>query len=165
MRFSIDNIICWNIVNINNYNTFTNLHIRKIFTANTVFSIVTSRCLVVGSINATQDSKRRLRPPSHDCRLTDWLTDRATLWLAVYRQSIRLGAKPLETRDQRKTNSVILIRKRRFEDHDQRIYFQFNPCRHNPHVASSLTRGLVCLLLISLAKADVLVIYLETRTA
>jgi hypothetical protein len=55
---------------------------------------------------------------------------KGTLRLAVYRQSVRPGVKPLET-------------------HDQRFYFiflQLNPCIHSPHVTSSLTRRWVCLL-------------------
>jgi hypothetical protein len=48
------------------------------------------------------------------------------LWLAVYRQSVLLGAKPLETHDQ--------------------IFFQLNLCDHRPYVTSSLKRGWVCLL-------------------
>jgi hypothetical protein len=56
---------------------------------------------------------------------------RVTLWLAVYRQSLRLGVKPLE-------------------DHEQ-IFFKMNPCCHSPCVTSSLMRGWVCLLWICLA--------------
>jgi hypothetical protein len=43
---------------------------------------------------------------------------RVTLRLAVYRQSVRLGAKPLET-------------------HSQIFVFQLNTCGHNPYVTSS----------------------------
>jgi hypothetical protein len=49
------------------------------------------------------------------------------LRLAVYRQTVRLGAKPLEA-------------------NDQRLFFQLNPCGHSPYVTSSVTRGYVCLL-------------------
>jgi hypothetical protein len=52
---------------------------------------------------------------------------RVTIRLAVYRRSIRLGVKTLET-------------------HDQQFIFQLNTCGHSPHVTSSLTRGWVCLL-------------------
>jgi hypothetical protein len=52
--------------------------------------------------------------------------------LAVYRQTIRLGAKPLE-------------------DHDQRFFLQLNTCGYNPYVTSSLRRGWVCLLWIRFA--------------
>jgi hypothetical protein len=51
-----------------------------------------------------------------------------TLRLAVYRPSVLLGDKPLET-------------------HDQQI-FQLNTCFHIPYVTSSLTRGCVCLKLL-----------------
>jgi hypothetical protein len=46
---------------------------------------------------------------------------RVTLRLAVYRKSVRLGVRPLET-------------------HDQRFFFQTNSCRNIPYVISSLTR-------------------------
>jgi hypothetical protein len=56
---------------------------------------------------------------------------RVTLWLAVYRQSARLGVKRLETHDQN--------------------FFQLNPSRNCPYVTSSLMRRWVYLLLICLA--------------
>jgi hypothetical protein len=59
---------------------------------------------------------------------------RATLRLAVYRQSVRLSAKPLEVHDQ------IYI-----------FLLQLNPCCRNPYGTSTLTRGLVCLLWIGFA--------------
>jgi hypothetical protein len=46
---------------------------------------------------------------------------RVTLRLAVYRQRVRLGAKPLE-------------------DHDQRYFWHLDPCGHSPYVTFSLTR-------------------------
>jgi hypothetical protein len=47
---------------------------------------------------------------------------KVTLRPAVYRQSVYLGVKPLET-------------------HDQRFYFlQLSPCANSPYVTSSLTR-------------------------
>jgi hypothetical protein len=52
---------------------------------------------------------------------------RVTLRLAVYRQSVRLGAKLLEA-------------------HHQRFFFQLDPCGYSPCVTSSLTRGWVSLL-------------------
>jgi hypothetical protein len=48
-----------------------------------------------------------------------------TLRLAVYRQSVRLGVKPLKT-------------------HDQSFFFQLNSCGNSPYVTSSLTRSWVC---------------------
>jgi hypothetical protein len=66
---------------------------------------------------------------------------RVTLQLAVYRQSVRLGDKPLETHDQ-----YILS------------FFQRNPCGYNPYVTPSLTRRRVCRLqlLLALARAVIL---------
>jgi hypothetical protein len=49
---------------------------------------------------------------------------RVTLRLAVYRQSVRLGTKPLETHNQ--------------------YFFQLKTYECNPYVTSSLTRGWVC---------------------
>jgi hypothetical protein len=54
--------------------------------------------------------------------------------LAVYRQSVRSGAKPLETHDH--------------------YFFQLNTCCYNPYVTSSLTRGWVCRLQLLLALAS-----------
>jgi hypothetical protein len=51
------------------------------------------------------------------------------LRLAVYRQSVRLGTKPLE-------------------DHDQKS-FQLNPSSHSPYITSPLTRGWICLAFLS----------------
>jgi hypothetical protein len=51
---------------------------------------------------------------------------KVTLRLAVYRQSVHLGVKPLETHDQ--------------------TFFQLNSCGNRPYVTSSLKRGWVCLL-------------------
>jgi hypothetical protein len=62
---------------------------------------------------------------------------KVTLRLALYRQSLRLGAKPLETHDQR--------------------FFQLNPCDHSPYVTCSLPRRWVCLVWICLAFCHVYV--------
>jgi hypothetical protein len=59
---------------------------------------------------------------------------RVTLRLTVYRQSVRLGAKPLES-------------------HDQRC-FQLNNCGYNPYVTSFLRRGWVCRLQLLLVLAS-----------
>jgi hypothetical protein len=62
---------------------------------------------------------------------------KVTLRLAVYRQSVCLGVKPLET-------------------HDQRFFFlQLNPCDISPYVTSSLMRRWVCLLWMCLAFCQV----------
>jgi hypothetical protein len=59
---------------------------------------------------------------------------RVTLRLVVYRQSVRLGAKPLEAHDQRY------------------IFWQLNPCGRSPYVtSSSLRRRWVRLLWIGFA--------------
>jgi hypothetical protein len=61
---------------------------------------------------------------------------RVTLRLVVYRQSVCLGDKPLET-------------------HDQQFYFKLNPCGYGAYVTSSLMRGRVrrsLLLLVSPAQ-------------
>jgi hypothetical protein len=60
---------------------------------------------------------------------------RVTLRSAVYRQSVRLGAKPLETHDQ--------------------YFFRLNTCGYSPYVTSSHQRGWVChlKLLLNLASA------------
>jgi hypothetical protein len=62
---------------------------------------------------------------------------KVTLRLAVYRQSVRLGVKPLETHDQ--------------------ISFQLSLCGNSPYVTSSLTRRWICLLWICLAFCQVYV--------
>jgi hypothetical protein len=53
-----------------------------------------------------------------------------TLRLAAYRKSIHLGAKPLES-------------------YDERFFFPLNPCGHSPCVTSSLTRGWPCQVYVS----------------
>jgi hypothetical protein len=52
---------------------------------------------------------------------------KVTLRLAVYRQSLRLGVKPLE-------------------DSRPDFFFQLNSCGNSPYVTFSLTRRFVCLL-------------------
>jgi hypothetical protein len=64
-----------------------------------------------------------------------------TLRLAVYRQSIRLGDKPLDTI----------------------FFFQLSTCGHNPYVTSSLTRGRVCRLRLLLALASAVILKYESR--
>jgi hypothetical protein len=68
--------------------------------------------------------------PLERANLSHWTAPvkvRVTLQLAVYRQSVRLGVKPLEC-------------------HYQRFFFQLNPCGNSPYVTSCLTRTFVCLL-------------------
>jgi hypothetical protein len=61
--------------------------------------------------------------------------------MAVYRQSVRLGDKPLET-------------------HDTKIIFFFQPntCVYNPYVTFSLTRGWVCRLQLLLVLASAVIL-------
>jgi hypothetical protein len=61
---------------------------------------------------------------------------KVTLRLAVYCQSFRLGAKPLE-------------------DHEQNSFFQLNPCRHSPYVTFCVTIGWVCLSWMCVALSNV----------
>jgi hypothetical protein len=83
-----------------------------------------------------------------DCLITNSLLQQSalkvkakdTLWLVVYRQSVRLGTKPLETHDQR--------------------FFQLNPCGHNPYATHCLMRSWVYFLWICLAFCQVYVSHL-----
>jgi hypothetical protein len=54
------------------------------------------------------------------------VTVRVNLWLAVYHQSVRLGAKPV------------------WYPGSMFFFFQLNTCGYNPHVTSFLTRRWVC---------------------
>jgi hypothetical protein len=56
----------------------------------------------------------------------------------VYRQSVRLGPKPLETHDHH--------------------FFQLNSCGYSPYVTHSLTRGWVCRLQLLLALANAVIL-------
>jgi hypothetical protein len=69
---------------------------------------------------------------------------KVTLRLAVYRQSVRLGVKSLETHDQR--------------------FFQESSCSHSPYVTPSLTKRWVCLLWICLAFRQVYVSHIQHVT-
>jgi hypothetical protein len=67
------------------------------------------------------------------------LSVRVTLRLAVYRQSVRLGDKPLET-------------------HDQNFFSQQNTCDYRP-----LTRRWVCCLQLLLVLASAVILGFESR--
>jgi hypothetical protein len=69
---------------------------------------------------------------------------RVTLRLAVYHQSVRLGANSLEA-------------------HDQRYFFQLNPSGHIPSVTSSLTGRWVCRLHLLLIFASAVILRSESR--
>jgi hypothetical protein len=64
--------------------------------------------------------------------------------LVVYRQSVSLGDKPLET-------------------HEQYFFFQLNTCGHSPYITSSLTRGWVCRLQLLLDRAGAVILRSESR--
>jgi hypothetical protein len=65
---------------------------------------------------------------------------RVTLRLAIYRQSVRLGDKPLETHD------------------DSNFSFKLNTCGYSLYITSSLTRGWVCRLQLLLALASAVIL-------
>jgi hypothetical protein len=69
---------------------------------------------------------------------------RVTLRLAVYRQLVRLGFKPLET-------------------YDQCLFFQQNTYGYTPYVTSSLMRGWVCRLQLLLTFASAVILGSESR--
>jgi hypothetical protein len=69
---------------------------------------------------------------------------RVALRLAVYRQSVPLGAEPFET-------------------HGQKCFSQLNTCCHSPYITSSLTRGWVCHLQLLLALASAFILGSESR--
>jgi hypothetical protein len=69
---------------------------------------------------------------------------RDTLRLAVYRQSVRLGDKPLET-------------------HDQCLFLQLSTCGYSPYVTVSLTREWVCLLQLLLILASTVILWPGSR--
>jgi hypothetical protein len=68
---------------------------------------------------------------------------RVTLRLAIYRQSVRLGDKPLKTHDQH--------------------FFQLNACGHSPYETSSLMRRQVCRLQSQLALASAVILRSESH--
>jgi hypothetical protein len=69
---------------------------------------------------------------------------RVTLRLAVYRQSIRLGAQPRET-------------------HCRNSFSQLNSCGRSSYITYSLTRGWVCRLQLLLALARAFILGSESR--
>jgi hypothetical protein len=77
---------------------------------------------------------RYSNPLPHGLPTSTRISIRVTLRMVVYRQSVRLGAKPLDTHDQ--------------------WFFQLNPCGHSPYATSSLTRGWVYRLQLLLAIAS-----------
>jgi hypothetical protein len=102
------------------------------YSTHKAFSVFTIRCLVAVSNSGSSSSSgfpncpRPQLPASYfsQPQLSTQLKVKVTLQLAVYRQSVRLSAKPLE-------------------DHHQ-ISFQRNHCGHSPYVTCSLTRRWGC---------------------
>jgi hypothetical protein len=68
---------------------------------------------------------------------------RVTLRLAIYHQSVHLGAKPIETHDQ--------------------YFFQLSTCGYSPYVTFSLTRGWICRLQLLLVLARAAILRSESR--
>jgi hypothetical protein len=92
-------------LNYNQYSGIVDLHSLEFTVAHALgISVSTSRLLATDLNTALMPVKVKIKE---------------TLRLAVYRQSIRLGSRPLETHDQ--------------------ISFQLNTCGNSPYVSSSLT--------------------------
>jgi hypothetical protein len=113
------------------------IHFKDHYNCSThkVFSVFISRCLVATSngglcpFSGFSKCPQPQLPASHfaQLQLRFKAKVRVTLWLAVYRQSVRLGDKLLET-------------------HDHRFFFQLNHCCYSSYETSSLTRRRVCIL-------------------
>jgi hypothetical protein len=91
-------------------------------------------------------SELRITNAEDDSRLKNHFRIRVgvTLRLAVYRQSVHLGAEPLET-------------------HGQNFFSQLNTCSHSPYITCSLTTGSVCHLQLLLALASAFILGSEFR--
>jgi hypothetical protein len=120
-------------------------------------TVFASRCLVAASNSGPSLSfgvpkypRPQLSASHSNCSqwmnpsryLTNSVRVSVNLWLAVYRQSVHLGAKPLETHDH---------------------FFQLNICGHSPYVTSSLTRGWVCRLQLLLVLASAVTLRFQSR--
>jgi hypothetical protein len=138
----------------NNWITDTSLQLHSIITAYNQW-LHTTRPIPcwttrVFSSTVTNDEQRN---PAHTLNCLEgslfqkWMNDesesRITLWLVVYSQSVRLGAKPLET-------------------HGQNFFFQSNTYDHSPYVTSSLMRRWVCHLQLLLALASAFILSSES---
>jgi hypothetical protein len=88
------------------------------------------------------NAERRLKSELNS-RIRVRVRVRVTLLLAVYPQSVRLGARPLETHDQ--------------------YFFQLNTCDYSIYVTFSLTRGWVCRLQLLLVLASAVILMSESR--
>jgi hypothetical protein len=120
-----------------NYSAIANLHNLQIITGPTkpfpACCVFTSHSLVMVSNSGDSSASALKFPLNGDSQLPLFFKDspteltrfRVTLRLAVYRQSVRLGDKFLET-------------------HEQNFIFQLNTCGYSSYVTFSLTRGLIC---------------------
>jgi hypothetical protein len=122
------------------------------------YSLVISWQRIHSRALATLSSQLNCQPSAN------WIRIRVTVTLrpAVYRQSVRLGDKPLETHDQHffQLNTCFhsplseseLLYVWRFTANQfilaphplrltTRIFSQLNTCGHSPYITSSLTRG------------------------
>jgi hypothetical protein len=77
-------------------------------------------------------------------QLTELTSVRVALWMAIYRKSVRLGAKPL-----RPTSSI--------------FFFKLNLCGYSPYATSSLPRRWVCHLQSLLALISAVILRSESR--
>jgi hypothetical protein len=89
--------------------------------------------MILGSESYGTHDHILLSDGSESLQTVGWLHSKVkvkievTLRLAVYRQTVRFGVKPLETED-------------------QRVFFQLSTYGHSPHVTSYLAGKWVCLL-------------------
>jgi hypothetical protein len=110
-------------------------------------SVFTRRFLLTASNNGYSSAtvvKSSLNGGSFPTALLLRVRLRVALRLAVYRQSVSLGAEPLET-------------------HGQNFFPQLNTCGHSPYITFSLMRGWVCHLQLLLALASAFILGSETR--
>jgi hypothetical protein len=113
-------------VTTNNYDSITEFHTPKITHKVSQFSLAVAWCFQRRTSSLLWVPELSPASATSFSLLTttfSWFynNSRDSLRVAVYRQSVRLGAKSLE-------------------DHDKR-FLQVNPCGSSPSVTSSLTRG------------------------
>jgi hypothetical protein len=136
------------LVTTSNYGANANLHTLQFTATHTqsflARSVFTSSCLITALTIAIPLLPGSIPPWMAAIFQLNWLRVRVTLRLAVYRQSVRLGDKPLET-------------------HDQRLFFQLNPCGQSAYVTSSLTRRWFCCLQLLLVLASAVILGSESR--
>jgi hypothetical protein len=86
-----------------------------------------------------------LNPPPHGLNGRK-VRVRVTLRLTLYRQSVRLGAQPLQ-------------------NHGPYFFSQRNTCGYSPYITSSLTRGWVCRLQLLLVLGSAVILVSESHVA